>query len=368
MVLGVAGCAAGDPEVTATATPGATPTPTATATATATPTPIACPLRPVDRTASCPARDGDYRPGEANDAWPACVSDDGTYHRIEESVSTIGRVAAFEAIADLLWRRDGAPSAQDFIDARIHHAQEQGLDSRVQRREDVHYPADAMGRRCADAGVPEENPERCVGPAKLLPVLNDAFARGAAGEAPRVHAARIEAALLFFLYVSSMSEWSSCRATPKDCDSCWAYYSGGTPREAPLGLARVVQGLSDEAHQRAYDALLGVRCWRNLDNETGVATDEARHARIGEQLDRALLHGLSLVVRERFLRHVCNAGGARDADRAFLGVMVPLFDRAVRERDVPLADRLLAAVGRAGGEALDGAAADAGLAEGFACP
>src|SRR5688572_500917 len=50
---------------------------------------------------SCEPNDGDYAPCTA-DGYAACVSDDGEYHRIQESISTIARVAAFEDIAELL--------------------------------------------------------------------------------------------------------------------------------------------------------------------------------------------------------------------------------------------------------------------------
>ncbi|HYO52557.1 hypothetical protein [Archangium sp.] len=121
-------------------------------------------------------------------------------------------------------------------------ASPRGLDSRVQRREDVHYPAPSSGAKCSDAGIPEQYPDRCVGPAKLLPILNEAFQKGTRGESPRVQATRIEAALLWFLYVSTPSEVTSCASKPQDCDSVWAYYTGGHRARSATGTGSVHAG------------------------------------------------------------------------------------------------------------------------------
>ncbi len=95
----------------------------------------------VEDVSACQPLATDYQPrvnGSADDSWPACISDDDVYHPINESISTIARVAAFEQIAAQLWANDRLPSATDFIDARVVYAQDQGLDSRVQRRHEVH--------------------------------------------------------------------------------------------------------------------------------------------------------------------------------------------------------------------------------------
>lgn len=323
----------------------------------------------IDDVSSCQPSADDYQPrvnSSASDTWPACISDDDVYHPIDPNISTVARVAAFEDIAAKLWKDKRRPSAQDFVDARVVYAQDQGLDSRVQRREDIHYPA--APQACSTAGIPEAYPDRCVGPAKLLPTLNDAFAKGAGGEAPLVHAARIEAALLWFFYVSALSEATSCAAKPQDCDSCWAYYSGGGSREAPLGLSRYVRELGVETHERAYDGALAVRCWRNLDNETGTATDLALRDRAREQLDRAMLRGIALVARQRFTELGCSRGEVLEARWAFLQTLVPLLDRAARERSVADADSLEQQVQASGPEAVDADAAIRALDALFPCP
>jgi hypothetical protein len=278
----------------------------------------------------------------------------------------VARVTAFEQVAALLWRDGVSPSAQAFIDARVAYAVDQGLDSRVQRREDVHYPAAPMA--CSTAGIPEQFPDRCAGPMKLLPVLNDAFAKGSQGESPRVNAARVEAALVWFLYLSSLSEVTSCASKPQDCDSSWAYYCGATPRAEPLGLAKLVRALGVETHDRVYDALLAVRCWRNLDHETGLAMDPARQALAYEQLDRALLRGVALVVRQRVTELACTTGDVRDARLAFLNTLAPWLSRAAVERDATRGAALTAQLSKTVASEVDVAATTADLDVLFACP
>ena len=289
---------------------------------------------------ACEPGAGDYLPRDpAAHEWPDCISDDNEYHRIEESVSTIARVAAFDEIAALLWDNPELPSKQDFLKALELYAEPEGLASRVLRRYDVHYEPPTADFSCADEGAVERAPDYCVGPAKLGPIVDQALSAGAEGDSPRVQAARAEAALIWFLYVSTVKEMTTCRDTPKDCDSSWAYYSGGTERERPAGLARRFMELAPEVHQRVYDALLGVRCWKNLDNETGASQDEQLHSQIRAQLDRALLQGVAALTSQRFLDlDTCEDGEAHQAAAAFLDTLRPLLDRALRERDADFAD------------------------------
>jgi hypothetical protein len=327
-----------------------------------------CPNPPPHRESlsACRPQSSDYEPRvemSAGDSWPACISDDNAYHPINPNISTVARVAAFEQIADLLWNGGTVPTADDFLSARIIYAQDQGLDSRVQRREDVHYAAAAQP--CSMAGVPEQNPDRCVGPAKLLPILNDAFLRGAMGEAPRLHAARIEAALLWFLYISALSEVMSCGARPQDCDSAWAYYSGGTPRGAPVGLARYVNAFSPATHDRAYDGTLAVRCWRNLDNETGLAADPSQQLQARNQLDRAMLRGVAVVLRQRVTELACADEQGAEARTAFIKILAGLVHREALARDASWAQAL---AGGTSGTSIDVSSATTALDMLFPCP
>lgn len=359
LCLGLAGCAAEDPVPSGRADGGGTD-----AAGFCDPGPVH-----TEDVSACQPRADDYRPRDsnsANDTWPACISDDNSYHPINPSISTVARVAAFEQVAQLLWESNKKPSTQDFIDARVLYAQDQGLDSRVQRREDIHYPA--APQPCSTAGVPDQYPDRCVGPAKLLPILNDAFAKGAAAQAPVVQAARVEAALLWFLYVSALSEVTSCTTKPQDCDSAWAYYAGGGTREAPAGLGRYALELGAETHHRAYDGTLAVRCWRNLDNETGTATDLTTRDRARAQLDVAMLRAVALTVRQRFTELRCSKDEVLAARWAFLQTLVPFLDRAARERSVAFADTLKAQVAASGPETVDIDAAVAAIDGLFSCP
>lgn len=251
---------------------------------------------------TCEPLPSDYAPG-ADDEWPACVSDDGEYHRVLEDISTIARIGAFEELEALLFDPSADPSPDEFLEGRLIYQREQGLDSRVVRRYDPHFevPDDTD---CTVEGAPEAFPDYCVGPARLQPMILDAFEAGIRGGGalpPRVHAARLEAALLWFLYVSTYKESLTCTRTAKDCDSAYAYYTGGEPARGGLGLAEAVEAVDPLAHDRAWDGLLAVRCWRDLD-PADVATDLETRDRARAQYDRAVLDGVAAIVRARLVR------------------------------------------------------------------
>ncbi len=289
---------------------------------------------------SCTPAATDYQPrdsGSANDSWAACISDDNTYHKIEASISSIARVEAYGAVGSLLWS-DAPPTYQDFINARVKFEEEQGLGSRVARRYDVHYPPPASGA-CDDEGVADANPDRCVGPATLQPLIVAAFAEGSEGKSRIVNAAKIRAAIQWFFYVSAVKEASTCTTAQKDCDSSWAYYSGGTLRDAPIGLAADIDALAPETHDRAYDGSLAVRCWRDLDQDVPATNLVLRDQAI-DQLDTALVRGMAILIRQRFAALECTTGDYQAAELAALRVLVPLFDRETRARDTTVADLL----------------------------
>ena len=309
----------------------------------------------------------DYEPrenGSADDAWGACISDDVTYHAIEESVSSVARVEAYVQIGDLLWRND-AISPHGFIDARVIYEQEEGLGSRVSRRYDPHYPAPASGG-CEDDAVAAANPEYCVGPATLQPILVAAFAAGAEGAELAENAARIEAALQWFLYVSVVKEATTCAETPDNCDSAWAYFCGGAPRSTPIGLAADIDGFAPETHDRAYDGVLAVRCWRDLDPAVPAVDLDMQALAIG-QLDFALLRGMSIVARQKLVEIGCATGDYRDAALEWLRVVVPLLDRETRMRDPDAADGLLSAL-EGGPDLVDVPWATGALDAAYPCP
>jgi hypothetical protein len=285
-----------------------------------------------------------YYTPDADDDWPACVSDDDEYVKIEENVSTIARVGAFEDIADLLWRGD-VPTGDDFISARDLYAVGEGLDSRVQRREDEHYPPVMDGETtlsCGNEGVPAMDPDRCVGPAQMLPILNDAFQQGILGNQPRVQAARIEATLLWFLYISTYKEGTTCASVRKDCDSSWAYYTGGEQRDGGLGLAGYIRDIDTDIHEHVFDGILGLRCWRDVEQDEPATSTELQ-ANALAQMDVALLNGVARIVAERAAAMAQHEGAERDADWAFLQILGPVLDREAATRNATVAAELAAA-------------------------
>lgn len=320
----------------------------------------------VQDNATCTAAADDYTPrdsGSANDTWDACISDDNTYHQIEASISTIQRVGAFEQIATLL-AFDGSrvPTAQDFLDARVVYLEEEGLESRLVRREDEHYPKASDECRNLSETELAQNADRCVGPAKMVPMLNEAFKEGSEGTDLVANAARIEATLLWFLYVSTHKEATTCAKTPKDCDSSYAYYTGGEARSGGLGLSKYVKARSPQAHDRVWDGILAVRCWRDLDNPTGEAQDLTMQAQAIEQLDTALLRGMALIVRQRLDNLDC--AWAWES----IKILGPVLDRAATERDATAAATLRTEFAKTDPAQVDVAAATAALDSLFPCP
>lgn len=287
--------------------------------------------------ATCEAKATDY-PGES---WMSCVSDNGNWNLAGESApSSAARIASFEVIADLLWRRDSAPTADDFLNARIEYAIDNGLDSRVQRRYDAHVERPMEGINCRGEDHGSLYPTYCVGPGQILPILTEAFAAGSMGEAPLVNAAKVEAGLLWFLYVSTYKEAYTCKDTVKDCDSSWAYYGGADTVDGATGLATYVRTISEDTHAAIYNALLGVRCWRDLDQGEApdfLATNSELHAQVLSQLDSTLDRGFAKILVAKIDQiSGCNEAGAT-ANRAFLAIAGPQIQRALEAADTDVA-------------------------------
>ncbi len=312
--------------------------------------------RPLEES-GCAFQETDYQPlvnGSADDMWPGCVTDDGAYHLVDLPPSSIGRVEAYEFVAELLWRNE-APTADDFTQARVRYAENQGLESRVLRREDLHYPpipeADwdpgvEPDKQCSVPENVEKYPERCAGPAQIGPLVDGAFAAGQLGQGnPRVHAARIDAALGWFLYLSTYKEAVSCGVVQaKDCDSAWAYYTGGMTRGNGVGLAGEVRAVAPSVDSRIFDGVCATRCWRDLYPEDAYPTvDEADadgRSLFGlgtQQLDGALHRGYAVVLRDRLARQVDLTDSASTANWAFLRVAGPVLSREAQQRDPDIA-------------------------------
>jgi hypothetical protein len=316
--------------------------------------------------ASCAASPDDYTPresGSSTDTWPACISDKNEYVPFSMNISSLARVAAFEQIRELLdIGGTGIPTPQDFLDARVIYSQEQGIESRVSRREDEHYPPAPAACRDLPPEEQQKYPDRCVGPVKIRPILNAAFEGGIAGESPVENAARIEGALLWFFYVSIYKEATSAAQNSVDVDSMWAKYTGGEPREGGIGLSAYVKPRSQEAHDRIWDGLLAVRCWRDLDNPTGAAMDLALRDRARAQLDRALLRGMALILRQRLETSKCSA--AWESAK----ILGEILDREATARDKTNAAILRAEIQKPSSADVDVAAATEALDAIFPCP
>ncbi|MEE9382570.1 MAG: hypothetical protein V3V08_04065 [Nannocystaceae bacterium] len=351
------GCKAAEPHNNGHATPSGNSEDSGTSADTDCAEDIALP--PVDG-GTCPPLAQDYQPrtnASADDTWPPCVTDDGAYHLVADTPSSIARVEAAETVAGILWR-NGPPTPTQFTEARDQYSMEEGLESRLVRREDLHYPPIPMAdwvdgvdadKQCTIAANVTKYPDRCAGPAKIGPMIRDAFAAGQRGEGhPAVLAARIEAGLLWFLYLSAHKECFTCTLKAKDCDSCWAYYTGGYDRGGGIGLSGAVRAISDPSHQAIWDGFTAVRCWRDLYPDAAYPTWEevppegqALHATGWEQLDNAVLRGLAVVMRDRMATYagVCGTNEAR-APWAFLQIAGPVMDREARDRDPIAADDL----------------------------
>jgi hypothetical protein len=106
------------------------------------------------------------------------------------------------------------------------------------------------------------------------------------------------------------------------------------------GMARYVRALDVETHHRVWDGILAVRCWRDLDNPTGVATDLEMRDRAASQMDRAGLRGVALIVRDRAADLATLTGDDLTVAWAFLQVLGPVLDRDASLRDSTLAAQL----------------------------
>lgn len=337
------------------------------------PVPGATCTPPTGELAACTCSPLDYAPRDRmsqSDAWPACTSDQGTFKLLgASSPAAAARTGAFTAMAPRLWKNAAAPTKDDFLQARTDYAQAQGLGSRVARRQDIHYPEVPGGDKfaCNDSATAMMYPLRCAGPGQLQPIINDAFALGQAGTAPRLQAARIEAALLWFFYLSVLSEvWTSSFDKLEDIDSMWGYYNGAEPREAAIGLAGYIKALSPATHDRVFDGLLGGRCWRDLDPALPSKRLDMYQA-VSQQLDRALLRGMALILRDRLGQLGQGTAEERAAHLGFVQLLGERMDRAARAVSAAQADVLKQQVAAASPDQVDVKAAQAALDALFPC-
>ena len=240
-------------------------------------------------------------PAEQRAQYDQCVRDGDAYTPFEGSISTTPRVEAFETIADQLWRASDAPDSAAFDNALETYLAQEGLQSRVSRREDERQaPVTRDGEpvKCGDLADEDLDPARCVGPAQIGPLLNDAFEQGGAGIDPAINAARVEAGLLWFFYISSYKEAVTCAEKRRDCDSSWAYYNGARPPGAGIGLSSYVREAALPLDEAVGDAHTALSCWRTTDAAL-VAENGALHADALARLEASLDDGFAAVIKAR---------------------------------------------------------------------
>jgi hypothetical protein len=185
----------------------------------------------------------------------------------------------------------------------------------------------------------------------------------------RIQAARIEAALLWFMYLSTLSEvWTCSFDDIEDCDSMWAYLNGARPREAPIGLGKYIKDLGPMTYDRTFDGVLAVSCWREVDPAMPAMNQNLYQLAV-EQTDKAALRGLALILRDRIGQLGCSTGEQQLANLAFVNVLGGFMDRAlIRASDPTRSDALAAQLSAATPAEVDIAKAQGLIDELFRCP
>lgn len=302
---------------------------------------------PIDAAmASCMGPATDF-PGASDYACPtvraALTAMPDAFPYVLEPPSAAARGAAFHQMRTngfFDYSRDPAPA--DFVTTQdLYIGGGEGLASRCERRFDPHFPMPSsmpgeMLRICQDETIWRANPQFCIGPSSLNPVIIDNIARGQmndASEPLRNRAARIEASLLWFLHVSAYKEALTCISVfpggdggTDDCDSAWGYYTGGADRTSGIGYAALVHELEPSTHDAIWNGLLGIRCWREMDPSDPAMVDPyaidtpqlAFFERAHAQEDRALDRGIAVVLMDRLRTLQSTTGLEQQAHLVFL--------------------------------------------------
>ena len=275
----------------------------------------------------CTVVETDY-PAES---WPMCISDSGRYELAGANTpSSAARVAAYETIADLLWRNEQM-TAEDFIQAELIYGEDGGVGSRVTRRYDAHLSKPDRAD-CSAEEAAELWPEYCVGPAQIEPLILNAFAEGNQGQNMQSNAAKIKAGLLWFFYVSTYKEAYTCAGKAADCDSHWAYCNGAKQLdEAPFALGAEIKAASESAYESLFDAHLAIRCWRDLDSAE-VSENAELHAQVLDQLARALDYGYAQMLISK-LNQIGSDIEMFKNELIGLSILGPQITRAALQRD-----------------------------------
>ena len=142
--------------------------------------------------------------------------------------------------------------------------------------------------------------------------------------------------------------------------------------ERQHGVLELVMGAGKSANRKLSTAddemhreLANI--WRDIDTETPATNLELRDQAV-DQLDVALLHGVSRIVAARLAAAQVHEGVERDADWAFLKILGPVLDRDATTRDAAQAATLRQAFAAASFDAVDVDAALAALTALYPCP
>ena len=91
---------------------------------------------------------------------------------------------------------------------------------------------------CGDEATYLAYPDFCVGPSTIGPLVTQAFVDGIEGKLPLENAAKIEAGLTWFLYISVLKEAETCIEKPKIATPAGPTTPGVHSARSPLGLRR----------------------------------------------------------------------------------------------------------------------------------
>lgn len=305
----------------------------------------------------CMADANDYQPtvnDSADDMWPTCANDGGGYTPFEQPGSA-ARTDAWEMIRSIF---AGGTAPEDFTAAREQYSLDEGIESRVLRREDVHYPnideadQDPMvdfDKQCSIESNVEKYADRCAGPSKIAPIINEAFAAGQAGEGdPAIHVARIDAAIAWFMYLSVIKEATfSCPPSGYggDCDAAWGYYNGANDRTNPTGYGADVLALSSQTNERIFDGLSAMRCWRDTyPPDMDADTTDPFYGYGRDQLDRANNQGAAVILRDRLVQQLA-CGDDATANWEWIKVYGRGLEKPAQDIDPANASKLMDLLG-----------------------
>jgi hypothetical protein len=309
----------------------------------------------IDESSCVPlATDFQPRTNAGGDMWPTCLGD-----------GSAARVDAYEAMATLLWDNAAEPTAADFTAARDQYVIAEGLESRLNRREDLHYDPipmdewDPMVDGDKQCTVPDAR--RQVPRPLRRPQANEADPRRGVrrrpdrrGRRPRPRREDPRHPRLVPL-LSVYKEAETCGSVKAaDCDSAWAYYTGVEPiarrqghlRRGSSPPARTPTSASTTASSPSAAGVTSTRTPTTRCSPTSTPTPSDQFELGWEQLDQSLHRGFALLVRPRrgLLRGRCAAPATptRRPSGPTCRSLGPSLQREADERDAAQAATLAA--------------------------